>query len=80
MRRERTPESPVKDWVQKVTVASDITLRSRLVTFLFSAYGGLLVGTMALFSSRVSGRLDSTSKKRPCTGWALPRLPRSAAS
>jgi hypothetical protein len=43
---------PVKDWVQKVTVASDITLRSRLVTFLLSAYGGLLVGTMALFFLR----------------------------
>jgi len=71
MRRERTPELPLKDWVQKVTVASDITLRSRLVTFLLSAYGGLLVGPWPCFSSRVSGRLDSTSKKRPCTGWAL---------
>ena len=49
MRREPTSELPVKDWVQRVTVASDITLRSRLVTFLLSAYGGLLVGTMALF-------------------------------
>ena len=69
MRREPTSELPVKDWVQRVTVASDITLRSRLVTFLLSAYGGLLVGTMALFFLQGFRRQDSTSKRRPCTGW-----------
>jgi hypothetical protein len=37
MRHERTPEVKIKDWVQEVTVVSDITMRSRMVTFLLSA-------------------------------------------
>jgi hypothetical protein len=49
MRLERTPEIKVKDWVQTVTTVSDITQRSRMVTFLLWAYGFLLAGTMALF-------------------------------
>jgi|ERR1700733_13676912 hypothetical protein len=49
MRLERAPEVKVKDWVQEVTAVSDITNRSRMVTFLLSAYGFLLVTTMALY-------------------------------
>jgi hypothetical protein len=49
MRLERAPEVKIKDWVQEVTVVSDITNRSRIVTFLLSAYGFLLVTTMAMY-------------------------------
>jgi hypothetical protein len=48
MRLERAAEVKIKDWVQEVTIASDITNRSRMVTFLLSAYGFLLVTTVAL--------------------------------
>jgi hypothetical protein len=47
--RQRTPDTPVKEWVLEVTTASDLTMKSRIVTFLLWAYGGLLATTIGVF-------------------------------
>jgi hypothetical protein len=47
--RQRNPETPVKEWVTEVTVTNDLGTKSRIVTFLLWAYGGLLATTMGIF-------------------------------
>ena len=47
--RQRTSDTPIKEWVLEVSTATDLQMRSRIVTFLLWAYGGSLATTFVVF-------------------------------